>query len=86
MTDELAEMLGLRQGPVQPRRGDLERVVGEQVANLERDALAEIEPDAVGMVDVEPQRLTGRGSTAISSTLGSSSAMVAAIWSSVGSM
>ena len=57
---EAAEVLGLGQRPVGPRRGDLERLGREQVAQLVGDALAERQVDAVRVVDVEPQRLGGR--------------------------
>ncbi len=60
MTDEPGEVLGLDQWTVEPWRGDLEGVVAEQVADLQGDALAELEADAVGMVDVEPQGLARR--------------------------
>ena len=52
-----AEVVGLGQRALGTGRGDLERVLGEQVAKLPRHALAELERDAVGVVDEQPQAL-----------------------------
>ena len=57
---EAAEVLGLGQRAIGPRRGDLERPCLEQVAELVGDPLAERQVDPIRMVDVKPQRLGGR--------------------------
>ena len=50
---------GLGQRTVDARRGDLERVALADRRELVRDALAELERDAVGMVDEQAQRVAG---------------------------
>ena len=52
-----AEVLGLGQRPFRSGRRDLDRVVGEQVAERFGDPLAEREVDAVRVVDDQPQRV-----------------------------
>src|SRR3954462_11948587 len=47
--EEAAEVLGLGERALGPGRGDLERVVLADLAEVARDALAESEGDAVGM-------------------------------------
>ena len=51
--DEAAEVLGLGQRALGPGRGDLERVALAHRRQVVGDALAELERDAVGMVDEE---------------------------------
>src|SRR3954451_2767693 len=52
--EEAAEGLGLGQRPLGPRRGALQGVALTQVGQRMRDALAEPERDAVGVVDEQP--------------------------------
>src|SRR3954447_7535194 len=51
---EAAEVMRLGQGTLRPRRGDLQRVVDEQVAQVIRHALAKCQIHAVGVVDEKP--------------------------------
>src|ERR1700685_3271575 len=57
-TDEAAEVVGLGQRTLQAGRGDLQRVALAEVAERGRDALAECERDALGVVDEHAQGLT----------------------------
>ena len=55
--EEAAEVVRLRERPLRARRGDLEGVVGKQLTQVVRHALAEVERDAIRMVDEETQAL-----------------------------
>src|SRR5579863_4041079 len=57
--DEAAEMLGLGQRALRTGRADLEAVLLAQVTERLGDALAQIERDARGVVDENPQALSG---------------------------
>src|SRR4051794_15890908 len=52
-TDEPPEVLRLAEGPLRTGRGDGEAVLLQQLRERVRDALAQLERDAVGMVDEE---------------------------------
>ena len=54
--DEAAEVGGLGQRALDAGRGDLQRVALAQVVEQQRDALAQRQRDAVGMVDEHAQR------------------------------
>ena len=54
--DEAAEVRGLGQRALGARRGDLQRVALAQVVERQRHALAQLQRDAVGMVDEHAQR------------------------------
>ena len=58
--EEPAEVLGLGQRPLRAGRGDLERVVDQQVAQLVGHPLAEPQVDPVGVIDEEPQAVGSR--------------------------
>ena len=53
--DEAAEVVGRDQGPLRPGRGDLERVVVQELTQVVSDALAERQVDALRVVDEQPQ-------------------------------
>ena len=55
--DVAAEVLGLGQRPLGPGRGDLERVLLAHGGEVPGDALAQVERDAGGVVDEEPDEL-----------------------------
>src|SRR5947209_11852290 len=52
-----AEVVGLREGAVPARAGDLERVLLAHLGQELRDALAEVERDPAGMVDEDADRV-----------------------------
>src|SRR5664279_2179859 len=54
--DEAAEVRGLGQRALGPRRGDLQRVALAQVGQRQRHAFAQLERHAVGVVDEHTQR------------------------------
>jgi hypothetical protein len=53
--DRPREVLGLAQGTLEARRGDVDRVVAPVLVELVRDALAERVVDAAGVVDVDAE-------------------------------
>ena len=59
---------GLRQRALDARRGDLERVALAHLGQRVGDALAELERDAVGMVDEDAQRVPPTTSASSTST------------------
>jgi hypothetical protein len=52
---ETRVVLGLGQGTVLTRRGHLQRVALTVLGQVPRDALAEVEAHAVGVIDEQPQ-------------------------------
>src|SRR5918992_161136 len=57
--DEAAEVLRLGERALHARRGDLERVLLADLGKLLRDPLAQLERDAGGVVDEEPDEAAG---------------------------
>ena len=55
--DEAAEVVGLGERALRARRGDLERVALAHLRQELRDALAQLERDALGMVDEQTHEL-----------------------------
>src|SRR4051812_6841933 len=53
--DEATEVVRLRQRTLRPRRGDLQTGMGQEVAQVARDALAGVEVDPARAVDHEPR-------------------------------
>ena len=71
--EEAAEVVGLGQRALGARRGDLERVALADRRELVRDALAQVERDAVGMVDEQAHACPPTTSASSTSTSGSAS-------------
>ena len=55
LADGLGEMLRRANGPLDPGRGDVDRVLAQEVAKHVRDLLAERVVDALGAVDVHAE-------------------------------